>query len=161
MPAEVVFEPLNLGSGVDCRTNCPATVGQPALFYLNVWNIFWSLGGVKKFPLSSSSLCRCNKPFYRRIFYVQFLYLTQRMVKMEGLSNFFVCLTRRILVECTRLTVPVCSRHDRTSRQTMNLKWDVSVPVPPVPFLTSYNKTSFLVQIKFITEDSKWFIYKY
>jgi hypothetical protein len=24
-----------------------------------------------------------------------------------------------------------------------------------------YNKTSFLVQIKFITEDSKWFIYKY
>ncbi len=27
------------------------------------------------------------------------------------------------------------------------------------PYL--YNKTSFLVQIKFITEDSKWFIYKY
>ncbi len=26
---------------------------------------------------------------------------------------------------------------------------------------TYYNKTSFLVQIKFITEDSKWFIYKY
>ncbi len=24
-----------------------------------------------------------------------------------------------------------------------------------------YNITSFLVQIKFITEDSKWFIYKY
>ncbi len=29
-------------------------------------------------------------------------------------------------------------RHDRTSRQPMNLKWDVSVPVPPVPFLTSW-----------------------
>jgi hypothetical protein len=29
-------------------------------------------------------------------------------------------------------------RHDRTSRQPTNLKQDVSIPVPPVPFLTSW-----------------------
>jgi hypothetical protein len=29
-------------------------------------------------------------------------------------------------------------RHDRMSRQPTNLKWDVSVPVPPVSFLTSW-----------------------
>ncbi len=31
----------------------------------------------------------------------------------------------------------VVSRHDQKSRQPMNLKQDVSIPVPPFPFLTS------------------------
>ncbi len=43
---------------------------------------------------------------------------------MANLSRLFQYLPRRLE-----------PRHDRTSRQPMNLKGDVSVPVPPVPFL--------------------------
>jgi len=35
-------------------------------------------------------------------------------------------------------TVEFPHRHDRTLRQPTNLKRDVSIPVPRVPFLTSW-----------------------
>jgi hypothetical protein len=70
-------------------------------------------------------------------------------------------------VVVVRRTFPVFSQNVVCRFNGSNLRQEVGLKLGKneknlqfcLKFL--YNKTSFLVQIKFITEDSKWFIYKY